>query len=150
MRTGNPTGEEPNVSARAVRGRPWNPVPSDSPGQHPENTGARLSRLGRGSLRSGSSQVILGMLRKPEPLPQHQACTPAGQPKLGMEAPAQLGSGAPLLQTPLASSSGPSYGFRTSQAQNAAPGWGGWWRGGLSFDPMQSRGRGWEEQQTES
>lgn len=37
-----------------------------------------------GSLCSGSSQVILNVPRKPEPRPQHQACTPAAQPKLGM------------------------------------------------------------------
>lgn len=54
MHKGNPTGEEPNVSAGAVRGRPWNPAPSDSPGQHPENTGARLSRLGRAACVLGA------------------------------------------------------------------------------------------------
>lgn len=64
---GNPAGEEPNVSAVAVLGRPWNLVLSASPGQHPENTGARLSLLGSGSSPSNSEPTDEARTSAPAP-----------------------------------------------------------------------------------
>lgn len=96
-----------------------------------------------GSLRSGSSQVILNVPRKPEPLPQHQACTPAGQPKLGMPDASTAGLKwrcccKLLLSLPQAR----GCGFRTGQARNAAPGWEVWWEGRAELRSHALKGKG--------
>lgn len=90
------------------------------------------------------------MLRKPEPLPQHQACTPAGQPKLGMPDASAAGLNGAVAANSFCLFLRPEV-VVLERAKlgmlHLAGRYGG--RGGLSFDPMHSRGRGWEEQQTE-
>lgn len=75
-------------------------------------------------------RVLLNLPARPAPLPQHQACPPAGPPELGRRGARAPGTVALPPPTPLVGFLGRQvalqYGFRTSQAQNAAPGWEGW------------------------
>lgn len=102
-----------------------------------------------GSLRSGSSQVILNVLRKPEPLPPAPSLHSSRPAKAG-HARRQLGSSGAVAANSFCLFLRPE----TVVLERAKLGmlhlagrYGE--RGGLSFDPMHSRGRGWEEQQTE-